>query len=487
MRRSRTPSIGRRLTLSNALISGVALLVASVALGAYDQTMGRRAMADNLSIQAQIVASNSASALLFNDPETAAVTLSALSAAPHIVSARILGIDGREFARYGQPVNALESLIPAGQAESYRFTGTHMILNRRIVFQSKEIGRVSIVSDLQELATRRYQYIRIVSVILAAALLCALLLSWLTQRAISRPITDLAAIARTVSVDKDYSVRAASTGNVAEIQVLTAAFNDMLTQIQQRDRSLSEAHDALEARVRQRTSDLDAANKELEAFSYSVSHDLRAPLRHVMGFAELLQNHMKETIDDTGRRYLQTITSAAGRMGRLIDDLLAFSRIGRSQLASHRVNLGEVAREARDEIISQNGVGGRTIQWQVKELPVVKGDPAMLRQVMVNLLSNAVKYTAPRAPAHIEVGHTVNKDEVVVYVRDNGVGFDMQYADKLFGVFQRLHRADEFEGTGVGLANVGRIIRRHGGRVWADAQVDKGATFYFSLPNGRES
>jgi light-regulated signal transduction histidine kinase (bacteriophytochrome) len=234
--------------------------------------------------------------------------------------------------------------------------------------------------------------------------------------------------------------------------------------------------------VHQRTAELDAANKELEAFSYSVSHDLRAPLRHISGFAELLQNHLKDHIDDKARRYLHTITSSAGRMGRLIDDLLAFSRIGRSQLAPQRVRLGDITREAREEIIAQNGVGTRTIQWQIDELPDVQGDPAMLRQVMVNLLSNAVKYSAPRPTARIEVGSRREKDEVVVYVRDNGVGFDMQYADKLFGVFQRLHRADEFEGTGVGLANVGRIIRRHGGRVWAEGQVDQGASFYFSLP-----
>jgi signal transduction histidine kinase len=468
--------------MSNALISGAALVLASVALGAYDQTMVRRAMVDNLSIQAQMVASNSVSALTFNDPATAEVTLGALRAAPHIVSARIHAADEQEFATYGRPTDPLESLIPAGQVESHRFTGTHLVLHRSIVLQSKPIGRVSIVSDLQELAHRRNQYVRIVTVVLAAALLCALLLSWLSQRAIARPITELSTIARAISVDKDYSVRAASTGNFAEIRVLTDAFNDMLAEIQERDRSLSDAHEALEARVHQRTAELDAANKELEAFSYSVSHDLRAPLRHVSGFAELLQNHLKDHIDDKARRYLHTIISSAGRMGRLIDDLLAFSRIGRSQLASQRVRLGDITREAREEIISQNGVGTRTIQWQIDELPDVQGDPALLRQVMLNLLSNAVKYSAPRSTARIEVGSRREKDEVVVYVRDNGVGFDMQYADKLFGVFQRLHRADEFEGTGVGLANVGRIIRRHGGRVWAEGQVDQGASFYFSLP-----
>ncbi len=235
--------------------------------------------------------------------------------------------------------------------------------------------------------------------------------------------------------------------------------------------------------LEQRAAELAAANQELEAFSYSVSHDLRAPLRHVTGFASLLQQSTRERLKDPETRHLQTIVDAAARMGRLIDDLLAFSRMGRSALRWQRVSLDALVRDALQEL--QGTAPDRAIIWNIHPLPDVVGDPAMLRLVLVNLLSNAVKYTAGRAPAEIEVGANGHvAGETVVHVRDNGAGFDMEYAHKLFGVFQRLHSSDDFEGTGIGLANVRRIVQRHGGRVWAEGVVDGGATFFFSLPTG---
>lgn len=230
---------------------------------------------------------------------------------------------------------------------------------------------------------------------------------------------------------------------------------------------------------------LRAANEELEAFSYSVSHDLRSPLRHIDGFSDMLVKHASGTLDDKGRRYLKIISDAAKRMGTLIDDLLVFSRMGRAEMRRAKVDLHalveEVIREARRD------ADGRNILWKCQPLPAVEGDMALLRQVLVNLIANAVKYSRPRDPAVIEIGvHDKAQCETVFYVRDNGVGFDMMYADKLFGVFQRLHRADEFEGTGIGLANVRRIILRHGGRTWAESKPGEGATFYFSLPVGAD-
>jgi light-regulated signal transduction histidine kinase (bacteriophytochrome) len=224
-----------------------------------------------------------------------------------------------------------------------------------------------------------------------------------------------------------------------------------------------------------------ALNQELEAFSYSVSHDLRAPLRHMTGFASLLQRSAVDRLTEKEARHMRTIIDAATRMGRLIDDLLAFARMGRAPLNRQRVSLDTVVDEALHEV---EGIpGGRAVSWNIhRPLPAVEGDPAMLRLVFVNLLSNAAKYAGGREAPAVEVGVDGGPDETVVYVRDNGVGFDMQYAHKLFGVFQRLHSADEFEGTGIGLANVQRIIHRHGGRVWAEGVVDAGATFFFSLP-----
>jgi PAS domain S-box-containing protein len=236
----------------------------------------------------------------------------------------------------------------------------------------------------------------------------------------------------------------------------------------------------LNADLAQRASQLEAANKELEAFSYTVSHDLRAPLRHVQGFVELLTREAEAQLSDKARRFLKTIADSAREMGELIDDLLAFSRMGRAEMREETVDLNQLIGQARAAFATVTE--GRRIQWTVAALPAVKGDAAMLRQVLVNLLSNAVKYTRRRDPATIEVGRAGEEGgRIVLFVRDNGAGFDMQYASKLFGVFQRLHRAEEFEGTGIGLASVRRIIERHGGRVWAESQVEAGATFYFTL------
>ncbi len=248
-------------------------------------------------------------------------------------------------------------------------------------------------------------------------------------------------------------------------------------------------HDVTERRrvakeLRSRGELLQAANKELEAFSYSVSHDLRAPLRHIDGYAALLSKTAGDTLNDKARRYLQTISDSAKQMGQLIDDLLVFSRMGRQDMLQTTVSQDQLIKTVLHDL--RLDLQGRAISWTMHPLPNVSGDPAMLRQVFVNLISNALKFTATRPEAKIEIGVAKQGPrDVEVFVRDNGVGFDMQYVGKLFGVFQRLHRKDEFEGTGIGLANVRRIIHRHGGRTWAEGALDQGATFYFSLPLAR--
>jgi len=229
-----------------------------------------------------------------------------------------------------------------------------------------------------------------------------------------------------------------------------------------------------------RTTELQASNKELEAFAYSISHDLRAPLRHTVGYTELLQKNASAAMDEKNRRYMTMILEAGKRMGNLIDDLLAFSRIGRAETRKATVSLDALVKEALHELRPETE--GRHIAWTIAALPDVYGDRSMLRLALVNLISNAVKFTRTRPQARIEIGCADGDGETVVFVRDNGVGFDMKYADKLFGVFQRLHHTDAFEGTGIGLATVQRIIHRHEGRVWSEGSVDGGATFYVSVP-----
>ncbi len=259
----------------------------------------------------------------------------------------------------------------------------------------------------------------------------------------------------------------------AEVQQLATAFNAMIRQLRQ-------SFATLEERVASRTVELEAANNELEAFAYSVSHDLRAPLRHIDGFLQLLQQQMDGALDERSQHYIDTISDSADRMGQLIDDLLSFSRMGRNELSKRPVDLNEIVQVIIQEF--EQETEGRIIHWHIADLPTVTCDRAMLRLVLVNLLSNALKFTRECTPAIIEIGCHRDEKETILFIRDNGVGFDMAYIDKLFGVFQRLHHVDEFEGTGIGLANVRRIINRHGGCTWAEGQVDQGATFYFSLP-----
>ena len=252
-----------------------------------------------------------------------------------------------------------------------------------------------------------------------------------------------------------------------------------ITRQKEAEAELLRLKEELEDRVRERTAELEAANKEMEAFSYSVAHDLRGPLRHIDAYAQVVKSDFANALNPEIERHLDRISASSRNLGHLVDDLLNLARIGRRDVVRQVTSLNRLVSEVIEEI--KDDTSSRKIEWRVGNLPEVEVDPGLVKQVYANLIDNAVKYTRKREHAVIEIGVTEDSGETALFVRDNGVGFSMKYAHKLFGVFQRLHRPEDFEGTGIGLATVARIVQKHGGRIWAEAEMNKGATFSFTL------
>lgn len=295
----------------------------------------------------------------------------------------------------------------------------------------------------------------------------------------SRAMGALGPICGVRSDGEEFPIEASISQVTAGAKKLFTVILRDITQRKNDEQEIRRLNEDLELRVVQRTAELQAANKELEAFTYSVSHDLRAPLRHINGFTRILVEDFGTSLPEEAQQHLKRIEQGTNRMGRLVDELLGLTRVGRQSLALQVTGLSSIVREV--VAMLEPEIEGRQVEWKVAQLPFVECDPTLIRQVFQNLISNALKYSRPRSPAVIEIGQIENKGEQAIFVRDNGVGFSMKYVDKLFGVFQRLHRSEDFEGTGVGLATVQRIIQKHGGRVWVEAELDRGATFYFTL------
>jgi len=475
MATSRTRSISSRLTMMNMLVSGVALLLACAGFFAYDQITFRQGLIRTLSAQAQIIGSNSISAILFNDPQAASGTLAALQSSQNIVSAGIFTLDHRALAQYTRETGG-EVLkfptLPPGQTQGYWFQSTYVVLVRQILSEGKPIGFVYLRASLTEIDERLKRYALIALAVLLVSLFAANLVSSSFRRSVAEPIVQLAETAQAISRDKNYNIRVEPPAEKNELAVLVDSFNEMLSE-------LHKSHDELEHRVSERTRELVSANRELEAFSYSVSHDLRGPLDAINGFTYLLLNQYGSGLNSQARDIVENIRTGGRRMTSLIDDLLNLSRVTSSVMRAEKVDLSAVARSIIEELC--RNAPDRKLEFVAPDKTEVFGDARLLSIMMDNLLRNSWKYTSHHEHARIEFGSLNDGGRVAYFVKDDGSGFDPRSAERLFQPFQRLHSSSEFPGNGIGLATVRRIIQRHGGEVWATGAVEQGATFYFTI------
>ncbi|HLZ39872.1 MAG TPA: ATP-binding protein [Candidatus Sulfotelmatobacter sp.] len=478
MARLRRRSISMRLMMMNMLVSGVALLLACAGFFTYDQITFRQGLVRTLSAQAEIVGSNSVSAILFDDPKSAANTLSALRSSQNITAAGIFTIQRQplsQFVRNGS--GAIDNIpaLPPNRVESHWFGGAHVELVREILSEGKPIGFVFLRASLGEIDRRLRRYALIALAVLIISLLGAALASSTFGKSVAGPITQLAETAQEISRDKNYAIRVPALAGQNELTVLVDSFNEMLRQLQA-------SHDELEQRVAERTRELVSANQELEAFSYSVSHDLRGPLDAINGFSYVL---LKQPLEPQTREAVESIRASGRRMGVLIDDLLNLSRLTSSAMRSENVDLSAIARAITEDL--RRSAPDRKVEFVIAPKAEVVGDAHLLQIVMDNLLRNAWKYTSHHESARIEFGISHENGRTVYFVKDDGSGFEQRSAARLFQPFQRLHSTAEFPGSGVGLATVRRIIQRHGGEVWAQAAVEQGAVFKFTLGSSSAS
>jgi signal transduction histidine kinase len=468
-------SIRRKLYAGVLFTTASALFISGFIMVLYDLRDYNTRLLQDLTTQSRLLAFANASALQFDDQKVAKESLATLEARPQILATALYNAKGALFATYRSKDNLSEEFPAHPQMDSQHVAGKQIIMFRRIVDHNEILGTIYIKASYQ-IYDRVWKYATIVLSVGLVALLVSMLFSFWLQLRVAQPILHITDVARQVSEGQDYSLRAEKSTD-DEIGYLVDAFNALLSQV-------GEGKAELEQRVSERTAELERANRELEAFSYSVSHDLRTPLRAIDGFSQALLEDYSQQLDATASDYLVRVRAGAQRMGGLIDALLTLARVSRASMSEERVDLTAIAEEIVSELRTANPE--RNTEVKIARGLSAIGDPYLLRTVLENLLNNAWKYSSKRDHAFIEFGAQNQSDEPCFFVRDNGAGFDMSYVNKLFGAFQRLHDAKEFAGTGVGLATVQRIIHRHGGRIWAEAAIDKGATFYFTLPRIKE-
>lgn len=477
-------TISGKLTRLNLLMSGTALVLAYVSFLAYDLYTLRGNLISAVTAEAGTVGQNSVTALIFDDPQAAKSTLSALQSSPQIQWAAIVRPDGTVFARYARNASVLPEVgtkLAPGQKLGYWQRGRGILLARQIEFQGKLLGEVYLFAETADLARSAMEFGLISAGILLLCFLVALLATTTIRRLLTEPLSSLAETAQAVSRERDYSVRAKTPRSGDELAALVQAFNEMLDQIQERDRALEASRSELEERVRERTAELTEANKELEAFTYSVAHDLRGPLQQISNIGFLLEQAEDQfpTMPQT-RVLIEKLGSGTKRMSMLIEDLLNLSRATSTPMRRTAIDLSSMAEEIVSGLRADDPE--RRVDIRIEKGARAIADEGLVHVVLENLLGNAWKYTSKLAAAEISFFHTEEAAGPVFCVRDNGAGFNPRYADRLFKPFQRLHSQNEFPGTGIGLATAYRIVARHGGTIWAKGTVNGGAEFCFTLP-----
>lgn len=491
-------SLRQRVFAGVLLTTVSALLIAGGVIVVEELSNYRERIIQDMTSQAELMGFASTPALLFNDTSLGESNLALLRARPEILAAALYNPSGRLFATYRRNASAAAEFPEIPGIDDYRILDDRLQLFRRIVADGEIVGTVYLEAHYRVREILRQQAVLMLSA-MGVALLVSMLLSLWLQARLTGPVLRIARLAHRIARERDYSLRAEKTTG-DEIGTLADAFNDLVTEVErskdemnrsneemrrqveerrQAELEVQRLNEELEQRVTERTHELERANRELEAFSYSVSHDLRAPLRAVDGFSQALLEDYAENLDATGRNYLERARAAAQRMGRLIDDLLKLSRINRAEFKRREVDLSAMVEDILDDLCAQHPK--RTVERRISSGLTEDCDPQLVHIALENLLGNAMKYSGKREKTAIEFGMRNYKGRSCYFIQDNGVGFDMTYADKLFGAFQRLHNSSDYPGTGIGLATVQRVVHRHGGEVWAESALDRGSTFYFTL------
>ena len=483
--------IRRKLRAVILLTTGIALVLTCGVFIAYELITFRKAATEDLKTLGNIIAENSSAALAFNNDEDGRKVLMSLHAETEAIAAALYDNSGKIFVHYARVPSAT---IPAAPGvDGVRFEGSHLVLFLPIQESGKRFGTLFLESDLSDMYARIARYGVIAAAVLGGSFIVALLLSNVLQKSISTPIASLAGTARSISERRDYSVRAKKESG-DELGLLTDAFNQMLDEIHKNQMELSAALEeskrsaamvnemnlTLERRVQERTRELQDAVAQMEAFSYSVSHDLRGPLRSMQGYAHVMLEDYGNKLDETAISYLQKISNSATRMDTLIQDILTYSRVARSELKIESINLEKLL----NELVAQNPAFQPPNADVVLRSPLerVAAHEAALTQCMTNLLSNAVKFVPAGVKPRIEIWTTLEDSFVKIHVQDNGIGIKPEHFEKIFRMFERVHAARTYEGTGIGLAIVKKAVDRMGGQVGVESEPGKGARFWIKLP-----